>query len=58
MFIIKCQSCNWSIQTLGNKQEIENKELQEIPNGCANCGKARKFICQKCGQAAKMFRIK
>ena len=58
MFIIRCVSCNWSIKTRGNKKELEELGLKEIPNLCSNCGKIRKFICQNCSQTAKMFRVK
>jgi len=58
MFLIKCSSCNWFIKTLGNKKELISLELKEVANNCSTCGKIRKFICQKCGQIAKMYRTK
>lgn len=58
MFFIKCSNCNWSVKTLGNKKSLQELDLREIANNCSKCGKARKFICKKCGQIAKMLRIK
>ena len=57
MFMIKCSNCNWFVKTLGSKKEIEELDLTEIKNNCSTCGKPRKFICKKCGQSAKAFRI-
>ncbi len=57
MFLIKCNNCGWHIKTAGHKKELQELNLKEKQNDCSKCGKPRKFICQKCGQLAKMFRI-
>lgn len=56
MFLIKCNSCGWSLKTKGTKKDISELNLKEIQSSCSTCGKPRKFRCQKCSSAAKMFR--
>lgn len=55
-FIIVCSNCRWKKVTTGISDDL--KDLKEIPNNCSNCGKPRRFRCPRCGNAAKMIRVK
>ncbi len=55
-FMIRCQKCRWAVVNGGTSPEL--KAYHEIPNNCANCGKARQFRCPECGRPAKMTRVK
>ena len=54
-YTIKCLGCSWSKPTNGTKEEV--KDLIELPNNCASCGKPRQFRCPKCSKIAKMRRL-
>jgi len=54
-FIIRCPKCRWARMTSGISTELQ--DLREIKT-CNNCGGPRKFRCPKCGQIAKMVRVK
>ena len=55
-FVIRCSRCGWKILTTGLTKDLEEAGLKEV-TGCVNCS-GRRFHCQKCGQNAKLFRIK
>lgn len=55
-FMIRCPSCRWARLTSGVSSDIE--DLNEINQGCTNCGKFRKFKCPTCGRPSPMKRIK
>lgn len=55
-FVIRCGKCRWAMLTSGVAEDL--KGIHEIKSNCANCGKARKFHCKKCGAPAQMRRFK
>lgn len=57
MFIIRCNKCGWREKTTGQKKDLIDSNLIEIPNNCSSCGKIKKFKCKKCNSPSKMFRI-
>lgn len=59
-FFIRCPRCNWKVFTTGTASDLESQGLleREIKKGCKSCGGPRTFRCKKCGQPAKMFRVR
>lgn len=55
-FMIRCHNCRWAETSTGISADLQH--LKEIPSDCKDCGKPREFKCPKCGQTAKMLRIK
>ena len=54
-FVLRCVKCRWARMSTG--LSIDLKDLKET-TGCINCGKPRQFRCPKCGQTAKLTRIR
>ena len=54
-FVIRCHRCRWARMSSGISTDLA--DLNEINQGCTNCGKWRKFKCPKCGLPAMMKRI-
>jgi len=58
-FMIRCARCNWRTFSTGITADLKaDGLLVEQKKNCATCGGARVFKCPKCGQPAKMFRMK
>lgn len=55
-WVIRCSKCKWQELTTGISVDITH--LKEIKKGCPTCGGARKFHCPKCGQVAKMLKLR
>lgn len=54
-FVLRCVKCRWARMSTGLTEDL--KDLRET-TGCNNCGKVRQFRCPKCGQTAKLNRIR
>lgn len=54
-FILRCPKCRWARMSTGLTEDL--KDLKEI-NNCLNCGKPRQYRCPKCGQTAKLIRVR
>jgi hypothetical protein len=54
-FVIRCPKCCWS--RLSSGIAVDLIDLNEIKSNCKNCGRWRKFQCQKCGRPATMKRL-
>lgn len=54
-YIIRCGKCRWARMSNGLSSDVT--ELKEIKK-CHNCGGPRQFRCPRCGQTAKMTRVK
>ena len=54
-FIIRCPKCRWARMSTGLTKDLQ--DLHEYKS-CLNCGKIRSFRCIKCGNIAKMTRVK
>jgi len=55
-FVIRCLRCRWARITSGIASDIT--DLNEVNQGCVNCGKWRKFKCPKCGMPSPMKRLR
>jgi len=53
--MIRCLRCRWSKITDGTPEDLQG--LIEVKNSCSDCGKPRKFRCQKCGRPSNMVRL-
>lgn len=54
-FILRCHKCRWARMSTGLNEDL--KDLHEYVT-CANCHKTRTFRCPKCGQNAKLTRVR
>lgn len=54
-FILRCLKCRWARMSTGLSSDLA--DLHEIKT-CSSCGGPRKFRCPKCGQNAKLIRVK
>jgi transcription elongation factor Elf1 len=54
-FIIRCPRCRWAEMSTGISEDLTH--LSEVVT-CTNCGGSRKFRCPRCGQLAKMTRVR
>lgn len=54
-FVIRCSNCGWKELSTGLSVDLQH--LTEVKKSCAHCS-GRRFKCPKCGQQAKMIRIK
>lgn len=57
-FLIRCNRCGWRVTSLGTQGDLDAQGLIEIKKSCKSCGGPRTFRCKKCGNVAKMFRLK
>lgn len=54
-FILRCVKCRWARTSTGISSDLQ--DLKETTS-CTNCGKPRQFRCPRCGQTAKLTRIR
>ncbi len=54
-FILRCVKCRWARTSTGISSDLA--DLKETTS-CTNCGKPRQFRCPRCGQTAKLTRIR
>lgn len=54
-FVLRCVKCRWARMSTGLTEDLN--DLRET-TGCSNCGKPRQFRCPKCGQTAKLMRVR
>jgi hypothetical protein len=54
-FILRCMKCRWGRTSTGLSSDLS--DLKETTS-CTNCGKTRQFRCPRCGQTAKLTRIR